>query len=491
MEEGKVIDERAARLERLEKIKAAGLNPYPAKVERTIGVRDFLINFEKLKEAEYQLAGRVKIIRRHGGLTFLKIADEGGEVQVLLQKNFLGDTNYEFLLETLDVGDFLWVKGSPFLTKTQEKTIKAKEARIIAKALLPLPEKWHGLTDTETRYRKRYLDLIANPQVKNNFILRSQMIRALREFFDQKGFLEVETPILHPTPGGALAKPFITHHNALDVDLYLRIAPELYLKRLIVGGFEKVYEIARCFRNEGIDPQHNPEFTQIEFYQAYANYEDLMKLTEEMLVYLLEKLNLGKKISYLGQEIDFTPPYKRLSFRQALIDYAHLDIEDFKERDDLFLKAKEIGCEIAENASYGKILDEIYKTFVRPQIWQPVFIIDHPVELSPLAKKKEENPRYVERFQLVLARGIELCNAYSELNDPLDQRARFEEQEKARALGEEETQRMDEDFLTALEHGMPPTAGFGMGIDRLAAILTNSANIKEIIFFPTLRPESK
>jgi lysyl-tRNA synthetase class 2 len=484
------ISERAARLERLQKIKNANLNPYPSQVKRNYTIKEFLNLFDTFSsDTKIEIVGRIRSIRKHGGMTFLHLEDGTDRVQVIFQAHVLGTSQYEFLLDILDIGDFMNIYGCPFLTKTGEKTVQAREAKIITKTLRPLPEKWHGLTDTEIRYRKRYLDLLANSSVREIFHRRSEIVKLLRRFFDERGFLEVETPILQPIPGGALARPFVTHHNALDIDLYLRIAPELYLKRLIVGGFEKVYEIARCFRNEGIDPQHNPEFTQIEFYQAYSDYHDLMNLTEELLPYLLEGLGLGLKIVYQGEEINFTPPYPRLSYRDVLKTYTGLDIEEYEKTSLLFEKAKSLGCDLPSNASRGKIIDELFKTFVRPKIIQPTFIINHPIELSPLAKRIEDNPKYVERFQLVVGKGIELINAFSELNDPLDQRERFEEQEKARAAGEEEVQRMDEDFIEALEYGMPPTAGFGMGIDRLAALLTNSYSLKEVILFPTLRPE--
>ncbi|MDP3244506.1 MAG: lysine--tRNA ligase [bacterium] len=483
------IAEKPARLERLEKLKAAGVNPYPSVVKRTHDVENVLLLFEKLQDKKIAIAGRVRSVRRHGGSAFMHLQDGSGKMQIFLQADILGQSKYDFLMDTLDVGDFLSAQGTLFTTKTGEKTLRAQSAEIIAKSLLPLPEKWHGLTDTEARFRKRYLDLLSNPEVKEIFVLRSALIRFLRKFFDERGFTEVETPIFHPIPGGAAARPFVTHHNALNADLYLRVAPELYLKRLVVGGFDKVYEIARCFRNEGIDAQHNPEFTQIEFYQAYSDYNDLMKLTEEMLPYLLKNLGLGLKIKHEGKEIDFTPPYPRLVFREALLKEIKVDIEKYKTTQDLLKKARQLGCDIGKTASRGKVIDELYKTFVRPKIWQPTFVVNHPVELSPLAKRLEDDERYAQRFQLVVGGGLELTNAFSELNDPIDQYERFKEQEKALIAGDEEAQRMDNDFVEALEHGMPPTAGFGMGIERLAALLTDSHNIKEVILFPTLRPD--
>lgn len=487
-------DEQTVRLERLEHIKTSGNNPYPASVKRTNTLASVANEFLTLlpNETKITVVGRVRSIRAHGGSTFLTLEDGTGKIQIYFKEDALSKGAYENFIETLDVGDFIETEGVCFLTRREEKTILATHGRIISKALLPLPEKWHGLSDDETRFRKRYLDLIANPSVREIAIIRNKIVSAIREFLSNREFIEVETPILQPIAGGATAKPFVTHHNALDIDLFLRIAPELYLKRLIVGGFERVFEIARCFRNEGIDHLHNPEFTQVEFYQAYANYEDLMKLTEELLPFIISKAGLpAKEIAYDGNNIDFTPPYPRITFRDALKHYASIDIEKFETRDALYKKAKTLkGLDLNPKASRGKIMDEIFKTFVRPQLIQPTFVIDHPVELSPLAKRKEKDPRYTERFQLLVGGGTELNNAFSELNDPLDQRERFKDQEDAREAGDLEAQRMDEDFITALMHGMPPTAGFGMGIDRLTALLTNTHNIKEVILFPTLRPKN-
>ena len=369
--------------------------------------------------------------------------------------------------------------------------IASKSIKLLTKTLRPLPAKWHGLSDVEVRYRKRYLDLVANPDVRGIFIKRSLLVQAIREFFQKEDFMEVETPILQPLYGGANATPFITHHNALDIDLYLRIAPELYLKRLVVGGFNRVFEIARCFRNEGIDHLHNPEFTQVEFYQAYADYNDLMDLTERLLPELVSKVCSKLEVEHEGETIDFKPPYPRTTFRDLLIQHGQFDIEDYPDRSSLAKAAEKRGVSVEDSDDRGKIMDNIYKKLVRPKIINPTFMIDHPVELSPLAKKKPDDDRYVERFQLLLAKGVELCNAFSELNDPIDQKARFVEQEESRAAGDTEAQRMDRDYIEALETGMPPTAGFGMGIDRLTAILTGSHSLKEVILFPTMRPEQE
>ncbi|MEK7607053.1 MAG: lysine--tRNA ligase [Patescibacteria group bacterium] len=483
-----IIAEKPARLERLAKLREAGRNPYPSRVERSHGIAKVLSHFESFTpEHKITIVGRVRALRRHGGVSFLQIEDGTGKMQALIQKDVLGEAAYTFAMETIDMGDFVSASGVVYLTKKGEKSISANEIRIITKALLPLPEKWHGLTDTELRFRKRHLDLISNESVREIFRTRSRVHTLLRKFFDEREYMEVDTPILQPLAGGALAEPFITHHNALGIDLYLRVAPELYLKRLLVGGFERVYEIARCFRNEGIDATHSPEFTQIEFYQAYSSYEDLMKLIEDFFPFLLRGLGKDIKITLGGQDIDFTPPYPRLAFRDAILEYTKVDINAFPEAEDLRKKAREIGCDIDSSAPRGKICDEIYKTFVRPHLIAPTFLIHHPVDLSPLAKRVESDQRYVERCQLV-AGGIELTNGFSELNDPIDQRARFEDQERAREAGEKEVQGMDNDFIEALEIGMPPTAGCGIGIERLLCLLTDSHNLKEVIFFPTLRP---
>ncbi|MEK7211931.1 MAG: lysine--tRNA ligase [Patescibacteria group bacterium] len=487
----KLSDEEKIRLEKLKTIRALGVDPYPAKSTRTRKIREVVEEFKELEKdgKKIILTGRLRSIRAHGALTFAHLEDESEKIQLALKRDEVGAKKYAFFGDLIDIGDFVEVRGGLFLTHKGEKTVLVKDFTLLSKSLTPLPEKWHGLTDTEIRFRKRYLDLISNPEVKLIFARRSAIVRAIREFFDARGFLEVETPILQPIPGGANARPFVTRHNALDIDMYLRIAPELYLKRLIVGGMERVYEIARCFRNEGIDHLHNPEFTQIEFYQAYADYEDLMKLTEELLPYLAKKVLGGTKCVYDKNEIDFAPPYPRITFSDAIKKYAKIDIEEYPTRDQLAKKAKALGVDVAKGDSHGRIMDELYKKFVRPNLIQPTFIINHPPELSPLAKKIPDSPKYVERFQLVLGGGIELCNAFSELNDPLEQEERFAEQEKARESGDIEAQRMDTDFLDALRAGMPPTAGFGMGIDRLTMILTNSHSVKEVILFPTLKPE--
>jgi lysyl-tRNA synthetase class 2 len=485
------IEEKAVRLERLRKLLEAGVNPYPAKSEYDHTVKQVLDQFTELEGSGTAVTtvGRVRALRGHGGASFADLEDGGHVIQLHLKSDELGSA-YDLFTETVDLGDFLQVTGTCFVTKRGQQSIAVQQVKLLTKTLRPLPAKWHGLSDIEVRYRKRYLDLLANAEVRGIFRKRSLLVREIRDFFHEEGFMEVETPILQSLYGGAAAEPFVTHHNALDIDLYLRIAPELHLKRLVVGGFNRVFEIARCFRNEGIDHLHNPEFTQVEFYQAYADYRDLMELTERLLPRLVEKVCGSLVVEYEGQQIDFTPPYPRVSFRDLLLQYGDFDIEQYPDRASLAEAARQVGVEVADSDDRGKLMDNIYKKLVRTKIVNPTFMIDHPVELSPLAKKKPDNPNYVERFQLLIAGGSELCNAFSELNDPIDQKQRFEQQEESRAAGDAEAHPMDHDYIEALETGMPPTAGFGMGIDRLAILLTNSHNLKEVILFPTMRPES-
>jgi len=480
------------RIKKLKKLQKEKINPYPAKVWRTHTCQAVKDNFENLEKENQEviICGRLKAIRSHGKSAFANLADESGEIQIYFKEDLLGKNNYKIFSQLIDLGDFIEARGKLMKTKTGEKTVVLNNFRIISKSLLPLPEKWHGLEDVEIRFRKRYLDLIANKEVKEIFNKRSQIIKTIRDFFVEENFIEVETPTLQTISGGANAKPFVTHHDALGINLYLSIAPELYLKRLIIGGFEKVFEIAKCFRNEGIDWSHNPEFIQVEFYQAYADYHDLMKLTEKFFTYLFEKLRIPRKIKFRNEEIDFTPPYPRKKFIEAIKEATGLDLEKIKTKERIFEEAKELGLEVKKNWSWAKIVDEIFKEKVRSKIKDPIFITNHPVELSPLAKKTPDDSRYVERFQL-LAGGLEICNGYSELNDPLDQEKRFKEQLKLRKAGEEEAQMYDQDFIEAMKYGMPPTAGEGIGIDRLVMILTGAKNIREVILFPTLKPKNK
>ncbi len=484
----KTIDElRKNRLKKLETIKKALIQPFPEKTKRTHKIAEALKNFNSLfrSKKEIILVGRIRSLREHGGSTFLDVEDGTAKIQAFFRKDKLGEKGYRFFLDNFDVGDFIEVRGSLFKTKKGERTIETVDFKMLAKALLPLPEKWHGLKDIEERFRKRYLDLIFNPEIKKKFELRSKIIKEIREFLEREGFLEVETPILQPIYGGASAKPFKTHLNAMDMDLYLRISLELYLKRLLVGGFEKIYEIGRCFRNEGLDRSHNPDFTMLEFYWAYADYKDLMKLTEKLLESLVKKTSGSLEIKYEDKKINFKTPFNRIEFSQLLRKYTKINLKEIN-KEGLRREAKKLGIKIEEAMGKPEISDEIYKKYCLPKIWQPTFIINHPLGVFPLAKTFASDPSKLANFQLIVG-NWEIVNAFSELNDPLEQRKRFEEQEKSFKAGLEEAQRMDRDFLTALEYGMPPAAGFGMGIDRLTALLTNSHSLREVILFPTMR----
>jgi lysyl-tRNA synthetase class 2 len=481
-------NEEQIRLERLENLKTSGINPYPSKTKEKLAIKDA----RKIKVGDaVSVAGRIISIREMGKLCFLGLKDFSGTIQIALSEKELGKDDYKFFIKHFDIGDFALFEGEIFITHKGELSVLVKKYQILCKALLPLPEKFHGLSNIETRYRQRYLDLLANDESMKIAVVRSKLVKEIRNYFDNLGFYEVETPILQTLYGGANAKPFITHHNTLDIDLFLRIAPELYLKRLMVGGFEKIYEISKCFRNEGIDNNHNPEFTQIEAYWAYADYNNLMDLFEDLLPKLIKGVGLPLKFNTLGQEVDFTPPYPRKTMRQLMIEQADIDIEKYPDQKSMFELAKKTRVEdIDSNTGRGKLIDEIYKLLVRPKIINPIFMTDHPLELSPLAKKREDNPKYVERFQLLCVGGNELCNAFSELNDPIEQEYRLSEQEKLRDMGDEEGMKMDDDFIIALKHGMPPCAGLGMGIDRLVKLLMNADNLKEVILFPTLKPQS-
>lgn len=482
-------DIRKNRIEKLRKFKRFKIDPYPGKTKRTHSIQGVLDNFEKLSESKklVTLAGRIRSIREHGGSTFIHFEDESGKIQAYFKKNRLGEKKYEFFLDNFDLGDFIEISGVLFKTNKGEDTIEVDDYHILAKSLLPLPEKWHGLQDTEKRYRKRYLDLIFNPEVKQKFELRSRIISHIRRLLQSQGFLEVETPILQPIYGGANARPFKTHLNALDLDLYLRVSPELYLKRLIVGGFGKVYEIGKCFRNEGIDRFHNPDFTTLEFYWAYSNYKELMKFVEGMFKNLLQETVGSLKIKYQDQEIDFSPPWERVEFNQVLREETGIDLEKIHVS-ALQEKAQEKGIDIRKGEGKPEIADKLYKKYCRPKFNNPTFLLHQPRGSFPLAKNFDQNLSKLASFQLVVG-GWELSLGFSELNDPLEQRKRFKEQEKSFKSGLEEAQRMDEDFLTALEHGMPPAAGFGMGIDRLVALLTDSYSLREVILFPTMKPK--
>ncbi len=482
-------------LKKLEAFRELGINPYPNrfKVSHTIGevVERFREETDTtaLKAAgEFTLAGRMTSLRLHGRISFAHIRDYTGSIQILMEQDVVGKDLYNRVFKKLDVGDFLGVKGALFRTRTGELTLHVQEVTLLSKVLRPLPEKWHGLRDVELRYRQRYLDLIANETSRRVFLLRSKVIQGIRDFLMGKGFIEVETPMMQPIPGGAAAKPFVTHHNALDIDLYLRIAPELYLKRLVVGGFDRVFELGKCFRNEGISTEHNPEFTMVEFYMAYADYMELMALTEELISGLARGTLGSEEISYGGQVIDLKPPYRRITFKDALLKVGGVPAEVIEDERNARVYAREMEIEEEKLTTHGKILGEIFDKRVEPMLLQPTFVYDYPLDISPLAKCKEGDPTLVERFELFIA-CKEVANAYTELNDPLDQRKRFLAQIKERAKGDEEAHRMDEDYVRALEYGLPPTAGEGIGIDRLVMILADVPSIRDAILFPTLRPE--
>ena len=473
---------------KLDDLKSKGIDPFPYNYDQKHFASTVLEKFKDIKEGEespdeVSLAGRIMTKRGHGKASFAHIQDASGKIQIYAKVDVLGDDPFN-TFESLDMGDIIGVKGHVFRTKRGEITVKIAKFTLLAKSLHPLPEKWHGLTDKELRYRERYVDLIVNPDVRGVFKKRSRIISLVRKHLDELGFLEVETPVFHVMPGGATAKPFETYHNALDMDLYLRIALELHLKRLIVGGLERVYEIGRVFRNEGMSFKHNPEYTMLELYKAYADYEDIMKLTEDLICGVIKEVNGSLSVSWKDGIIDFSPPWKRITLAQALKEHAGIEIS-MKEA-DLRKAAVKHGIEGADEIGIGKVINLLYDKFVEPELVAPTFITDHPVETTPLAKRKRGNPKLVERFELIVS-GIEIANAFSELNDPIDQRARFEEQRALRKAGDEEAESFDEDFLRALEYGMPPTGGLGIGIDRLVMLLTNSPSIRDVLFFPHMR----
>jgi len=480
------------RIKKLAELRQSGIEPFGSSFYAEDHASELLNKFGSVEKealetnpASCSLAGRIISMRDFGKAAFAHIQDTTGKIQVYFKKDMLGEK--QIIVKKLDIGDIIGLKGKLFRTKTNELTVEVNDIVFLTKSLKPLPEKWHGLKDIETRYRQRYVDLIVNPEVRQTFVKRSIVIKAIRDFLESKGFIEVETPMMHPIPGGATARPFKTHHNALGIDLYLRIAPELYLKRLLVGGYERVYELNRNFRNEGISTKHNPEFSMLEFYIAYRDYHFLMSFTEELITHVSKKTLGTLKIPYGDTIIDLTPPWPRISMLEALMQKGvPQEIFDDSEKARAWAKANKI--EIEEGASPGKILDEIFKERVEPELIQPTFIIDHPVELSPLAKKKPDNPALAERFELFIT-SREIANAFSELIDPIEQRQRLLTQVEAKAQGDEEAHWMDEDFVRALEYGMPPAAGEGIGIDRLVMLLTNSQSIRDVILFPQLKPE--
>jgi len=489
-------EQMTQRIKKLEALRAMGIDPYGGPFEVSHTTRNLINqhNSHDSKKLESdriscRLAGRIVSLRRFGKAAFAHLQDSTDRIQVYFKKDILGDKSFA-VFELLDLGDLIGVEGHLFRTKTNELTVQVTQLSFLAKSLRPLPEKWHGLADVEIRYRQRYLDLITHPEVREVFEHRNGIIRALRSFLDGEGFVEVETPMMHPIPGGAAAKPFITRHNALGMDLYLRIAPELYLKRLIVGGMERVYEINRNFRNEGISTVHNPEFTMLEFYMAYADYELMMNFTERLFG-TITRQTLGRlDFPHRDNKIDMTPPWKRIKFTESIMEKNGLDKKQIQDRSKLRSVAGKLGISVKEDQPVGKILQEIFEKTVEPELIQPTFVTDYPAEISPLAKRKSDNPSLTDRFELFIG-GFEIANGFSELNDPQDQRQRFSEQVRQRAEGDQEAHPMDEDYLRALEYGMPPTAGEGIGIDRLTMLLTNQTSIREVILFPQLRPEGK
>jgi len=484
-------------LQRRRKVDAlweAGINPYPNDFKPQHTSSDILDAYGDrdtfdASDVTFVVAGRILARRSFGKAAFIQLQDRKGRLQLYVKKDQIGDEAFA-AFESFDIGDIIGAEGYPFRTKTGELSLHARSIRLLVKSLLPLPEKFHGLTDVETRYRQRYVDLIVNPEVRDLFVKRSRIINLIRSFMTNRDFLEVETPMMHQIPGGAAARPFITHHNALDMELYLRIAPELYLKRLVVGGMDRVFEINRNFRNEGISVRHNPEFTMMEFYQAYATYEDLMELTEELFCHVAQEVLGTLDFTNQGLDISFQRPWKRLTVREAILEYGDIDVKHLDDRDLAFTYARSIGLDLPNDIGYGKLLMEIFEEVAEHKLIQPTFITQYPTEVSPLSRKNDHNPEIVDRFELIIA-GREIANAFSELNDPIDQKERFLAQVAEKDKGDEEAHYMDEDYVRALEYGLPPTAGEGIGIDRLVMLLTDSASIRDVILFPQLRKETK
>jgi lysyl-tRNA synthetase class 2 len=480
------------RREKLGRIRARGINPYPYRYHRTHTTQEAIALLKQheqglTEEKEVNIAGRITARRLMGKSAFVDICDGSGKIQLLFHNiNHLNETLCD-LFKDLDIGDFIGVTGNLLRTKSGEPTLKVENFTLLTKSLKPLPEKWHGLSDVDTRYRQRYLDLISNPEAKETFKIRSQVIAILRQFLNRKGFLEVETPILQTSAGGALARPFITHHNALGQDFYLRIATELHLKRLIIGGLDKVYELGRIFRNEGISTKHNPEFTTLESYEAYADYNDVMKMLEEMVSEISQQISGLDEVKFGDTILNLKPPWQRISLRHAIIEYCGIDFNKYHDVDSLRAKMLKLKMEVDPQKDRGRLIDELISTFVEPNLIQPTFLLDYPVEMSPLAKIKSDDNRLVERFE-AFAGGMEIANAFSELNNPIEQRERFLQQQEQRHQEEDElVESIDEDFLVSLEYGMPPTGGLGIGIDRLVMLLTNQQSIREVILFPQLR----
>lgn len=485
--EKELNEQMQVRINKMHQIEEHGWKPFGHKFEVANYSGDINQNFEELaaNETVVRVAGRIMAIRGHGKTCFMDMQDKDGRIQLYVRKDAIGEEKYA-LIKLLDIGDIIGVSGTVFRTHMGELSVKAVDVEILSKSLRPLPEKWHGLKDVDTRYRQRYVDLIVNPKVRRTFVLRSKIIKSLREILDDNGYLEVETPIMNTIPGGAAARPFITYHNALDMQLYLRIATELHLKRLVVGGFDRVYELGRVFRNEGIDIKHNPEFTSVEIYQAYGDYTDMMDLTEKIISEIAQKVLGTMKITYEGQEIDLTPPWPRLSMIEAVAKYTGQNFEGVTDVETARKMADAIHVEYEPTFGVGKIINACFDEYVEDKLIQPVFITGHPKEISPLAKSNPDNPEITDRFEGYIY-GREMCNGFTELNDPIDQRERFLKQVEERNAGDEEANMMDEDFLNALEHGLPPTGGLGIGVDRLVMLLTDSSSIRDVLLFPTMK----
>lgn len=489
--ENEINEQMQVRIDKMHKIEEHGWKPFGYRFLYTHRAADIAAQFDELseKETEVKMAGRIMAIRGHGKTCFMDMQDKTGRIQVYVRKDVIGEENYA-LIKLMDIGDTVGITGTAFRTHMGELSIKANSVEMLSKSLRPLPEKWHGLKDVETRYRQRYVDLIVNPEVRDTFVKRSQIIRSVREVLDSHDFLEVETPILNTIAGGAAARPFISYHNALDMQVYMRIAPELYLKRLIVGGMDRVYEMGRVFRNEGIDNRHNPEFTSVEIYQAFADYRDMMDLTEEVVVKTAEKVLGTTTINYEGTTIELASPWKRMSMIEAVKEYSGKDFTNVTDLEEARAVAKELNVAVEPSFGIGKIINACFEEYVEDKLIQPTFITGHPKEISPLAKSNPENPEITDRFEAYIY-GREICNGFTELNDPIDQKERFLKQVEERANGDEEANMMDEDFVNALEYGLPPTGGLGIGIDRLVMFLTNSSTIRDVLFFPTMKPLGK
>ncbi len=478
------------RKDKLISLKDQGKDPFLIeKVHVTHYSHDIIENFDRLEGERATIAGRIMAKRGHGKASFINVQDKGGRIQAYVRQDAVGEEDYSLFID-FDIGDIIEIQGEIFRTNKGEISIKAFKIRLLSKSLQILPDKWHGLKDPDLRYRQRYVDLIINEDVKKTFLIRTKAVKAIREFLDNRGYIEVETPILDTIAGGANAKPFVTHHNTLDIDMYLRIATELHLKRLIVGGFDRVYEIGRIFRNEGMSIKHNPEFTTVELYEAYADYNDMMEITENIVAYIAERALGSTKITYQGQEIDLAPPWKRLSMIDACKQYANVDFNNIDSDEEAREIGKKLGLEITPDMKKGHIISEVFEEYAEKHLIQPTFITGHPVEVSPLAKKNPDNPEITNRFEAFI-NTWEIANAFSELNDPIDQKERFEQQLAQRDVGDEEAHPLDEDFLNALEVGLPPTGGLGIGVDRVIMLITDSPSIRDVILFPTMKPINK